>query len=155
MKTHLKQGLVACLLLGLLVSCSTFEPERLEFDTDPRILRDTWLGTYHESGTYPEGAEAIKLGLKAQYLNKHEYAVTGTLQIRTETLTLEGTMNGGERQLYVQMKAPVPPQLKALLKDAAGREVGTLSLNDYYSPDYYGQLEVVGKTKGWFTIQPQ
>jgi hypothetical protein len=154
MKTTLKGWLIGGLLAGLLESCFMLEPEQLNFDTDPRILRGTWQGTYQEDNTYNGAAEeAIKLVLNARYLNEHEYAVSGTLYIRTETLTLEGTMNGGDTQLYAQMPPPRPAVLEARLKDAAGREVGTLSLNS--QPDYHGSLEVVGKTRGFFTIKPQ
>jgi hypothetical protein len=155
MKTTLKGWLIGGLLSGLLTSCFILEPERLNFDTDPRILRGTWQGTYREDNSHNGAAEeAIRLVLNARYLNEHEYAVTGSLQIRMETLTLEGTMNGGDTQLYAQMPPPRPAVLEALLKDAAGRDVGTLSLNSRQL-DYYGSLEVVGKTKGFFTIKPQ
>jgi hypothetical protein len=81
---HIKRLLAGCLLAGFLVSCIGTEPEQLDFDTDPRILRGTWLGTYQEGADYfQEGVtgKAITFVIKADYLNEGQYAIEDTLHI--------------------------------------------------------------------------
>jgi hypothetical protein len=152
----------APLLLFLFVLAACTEPERINFATDPRILRGIWVGTYQEGMTfvYQEGSGGlpVRLELSASYSDERHYQVTGTLTLGTEPpLNLVGMMDGSAYQIYTQ--APPPAALEANLRDATGTETRKLRL---YAPlwekesVYFGSISnAAGKTQGSLKIQRQ
>ncbi len=93
-----------CLLISLTVGAcrqTPVEPESLNFDTDPRILRGTWVG---ES----EDGHSLVLEAKAGLPSQDGYEVSGTFRLDDEVPV---EFSGGVRVPVTQTSTALSPQL--------------------------------------------
>lgn len=92
------------LLISLTVGAcrqTPVEPEPLNFDTDPRILRGTWVG---ES----EDGHSLVLEAKAGLPSQDGYEVSGTFRLDNEVPV---EFSGGVRVPVTQTSTALSPQL--------------------------------------------
>ena len=87
-------------MLGIPTDCAQYR-EEVDFDTSDRIVRGAWTGTVEDYPT--EGSESdLTLDLTASYVDRQEYAVSGTFSLEGEPpATVDGTVRGGCAERYV------------------------------------------------------
>lgn len=101
--------------------------ESLQFDTDPRILRDVWTGELQDYPT--EGSQTrLSLSLSAKRISYSMYTFEGTAQLGENKFTVSGSVEGGSEQSYLETQTPAirPVRTKATLQNETSNETITL-----------------------------
>lgn len=138
---------IACLIgfSTLLVACpGTHSLEQVKWD-DPRILRGIYSGEYGTNtseGFQKQGT--IKFEFTPEYINGHQYALKGTLQMdQQQVMTLEnGLVYGSDEENFVQPQHSMPMPARMFAKSTAGNKVFLLEMWGMGGPVQHGSLRI-------------
>jgi hypothetical protein len=121
---------IALLALVALSGCFPCDGVAVPFPDHPVIVGGSWSGVA-ASPDHPD--IALLLELEVAYEDRQRYAVSGTLDLDGDILTVDGSGYGVCEQRFVldatafrATPAPEAPRFEANLRDTAGALVGSL-----------------------------